>query len=220
SVVNEPAGPNCTTGGVAVITCADLDGNSTCDASDPVISTEYVCNGIDTLVTSTSLPIGDANCADGGVRLDVGADNGDGGGTAGDGVLQAGEIDSTTYVCNGANGSDGSNGQNGTNGDNSLVKTSPVGAGDATCPEGGFRIDVGLDNGDGGGIAGDGVLQDGEIDATTYVCNGADGSNGTNGTNGANGTDGKNGGCNAGGGDASLGALFAIALLVPRRRKR
>jgi hypothetical protein len=40
------------------------------------------------------------NCAGGGVRVDVGLDNGDGGGTARDNVLQTGEIDQTSYVCN------------------------------------------------------------------------------------------------------------------------
>jgi hypothetical protein len=40
------------------------------------------------------------NCTSGGVRIDVGLDNGDGGGTAGDRVLQSGEIDQTRYVCN------------------------------------------------------------------------------------------------------------------------
>ena len=47
----------------------------------------------------------------------AGLDDGGGGGTAGDGVLQAGEITSTAYVCNGADGI------------NTLVKTTPLAAG-------------------------------------------------------------------------------------------
>jgi hypothetical protein len=39
------------------------------------------------------------------------------------------------------------------------------------------RIDTGIDDGAGGGIAGDGVLQPGEVRQTQYVCNGAPGAN-------------------------------------------
>lgn len=46
------------------------------------------------------------NCTTGGKRFDVGLDNGDGDGTANDGVLQDSEIDSTDYVCNGDDGND------------------------------------------------------------------------------------------------------------------
>ena len=40
-----------------------------------------------------------ANCAHGGVKLESGIDEN------ADGVLQDGEVDSTTYICNGADGS-------------------------------------------------------------------------------------------------------------------
>jgi alpha-tubulin suppressor-like RCC1 family protein len=46
------------------------------------------------------------------------------------------------------------------------------------------RVDVGLDNGDGAGIAGDGVLQAGEIDQHFFSCNGADGTQGIQGVAG------------------------------------
>ncbi len=39
------------------------------------------------------------NCQAGGSRIDFGLDNGDGGGTANDGVLSSGEIDQTSYLC-------------------------------------------------------------------------------------------------------------------------
>lgn len=55
-------------------------------------------SGYNSLILVTSEPAG-ANCAADGSRLDVGLDNGDGGGTAGDNILQAGEIDSTSYLC-------------------------------------------------------------------------------------------------------------------------
>jgi hypothetical protein len=43
-------------------------------------------------------PIG-VNCLDPGARVDIGLDNGDGGATAGDGVLQASEIDDSEFIC-------------------------------------------------------------------------------------------------------------------------
>lgn len=53
----------------------------------------------------------------------------------------------------------------------SLVAVSTV---DTDCANGGVRINVGLDNGDGGGVAGDDSLQSGEIDDSAVVCHGAD----------------------------------------------
>jgi hypothetical protein len=47
----------------------------------------------------------------------------------------------------------------------------PIAAG-ATCATGGVTIQVGLDNGDGGGTAGNGVLESGEVDDSTIICNG------------------------------------------------
>jgi hypothetical protein len=55
-----------------------------------------------------------------------------------------------------------------------LVTITPEPIGER-CDAGGKRIDVGIDNGDGNGIAEDGVLQPGEIDDTQYVCNGIGG---------------------------------------------
>jgi hypothetical protein len=49
-------------------------------------------------VLLTAEPAG-VNCLDPGTRLDVGIDNGDGGGTPADGTLQPGEIDQTAYLC-------------------------------------------------------------------------------------------------------------------------
>jgi len=170
------------------------------------------------LVKTTVEPPG-ANCANGGIKVESGLDNGDGGGTADDGTLQTGEVDATSYVCN------GSPGASGTNGYNSLVLVdSVVGANCDAFSGTGQRIRWGLDNGDGGGTAGDGILQTGEVDGTAYVCdgdqgaqgpqgpqgppgsNGSNGSNGTNGTNGANGTNGTNGANGTNGTNGTNGA--------------
>lgn len=43
----------------------------------------------------------------------------------------------------------------------------------AACPQGGEEIESGLDDGAGGGIANDGVLEAGEVTSTSFVCNGS-----------------------------------------------
>jgi hypothetical protein len=96
------------------------------------------------------------NCADGGQRLDVGLDDNN------DGTLQAGEIDFTYYVCDGADGAAGLDGLN-------SLAVSTVEAPGVNCTDGGQRIDVGLDDNN------DGTLQAGEIDNTYYICDGAPG---------------------------------------------
>ena len=128
-----------------------------------ITSTQYVCAGETTpsaLVSTTVLSAGDSHCAGGGVEIDSGLDDGAGGGTAGDGTLQPGEITSTQYVCNGAGGA------------GSLVTTTQLPTGDVHCPNGGTQIDTGTDNGNNGGVADDGILQPGEITKTQYVCDG------------------------------------------------
>jgi CSLREA domain-containing protein/MYXO-CTERM domain-containing protein len=61
------------------------------------------------------------------------------------------------------------------------------------CSAGGSRIDAGSDTGAGGGIAGNGILEPGEIETSSNICNGVDGTNGTDGTDGTDGVDGTNG---------------------------
>jgi collagen type VII alpha len=115
-------------------------------------------------VTLTQLSPG-AQCPNGGVQINV-------------------EGQQPQIVCNGPLGSGGSSGATGPtgpggasgptggNGFATLVKTTPVDAGDTHCPQGGLRVDSGLDNGAGGGTANNGVLETGEILSTQYVCNG------------------------------------------------
>lgn len=153
SVSTEAAGSNCVNGGQRIDTGVDTNGNGTLD-SDEVTSSSYVCNGgtggtgsagndgDQALVAVSTEPAG-AHCADGGQRIDVGIDDN------GNGTLDAGEIDSTQYVCNG--------------GDSLLALTNePAGT---HCLAGGQRIDTGIDD------DGDGTLEASEIDHTAYVCN-------------------------------------------------
>lgn len=72
----------------------------------------------------------------------------------------------------GPKGDTGEQGEPGKDGVGSLLKLSAVFPG-AECTAGGTLIEVGLDNGDDDGVAGDGVLQTGEVDDSSYVCNGA-----------------------------------------------
>jgi hypothetical protein len=210
----EPAGPNCAQGGVMVQTGFDYNGTGAFEpGEDPTVT--YVCNGADgapgptgsdgapghnSLVLVTDEPTG-ANCAAGGQKIQTGLDLND------DGTLQADEVTETFYVCDGAAGADGTDGASGASGHDSLVLVSDEPAG-ANCAAGGKKIQTGLD------ANGNGTLDAGEVAATSYVCNGA------TGANGAAGADGKSGGCAAAGGAAGLAALWPLALLVARRRRR
>jgi hypothetical protein len=104
-----------------------------------------------------------ANCPAGGSAVKTGTD------TNGDGTLEDDEVTDTAYVCNGASGpsgpsgSPGPSGVSGSSGATALVRVEDEPAG-ANCPYGGKRIDSGVDTN------GDGVLQDGEVTATTYLC--------------------------------------------------
>lgn len=69
-----------------------------------------------------------ANCADGGRKITSGLDNGDGGGVARDGTLQSGEVDSTSYVCNGSTGATGATGPQGAQGDPGPIGITWMGA--------------------------------------------------------------------------------------------
>jgi len=162
---DEPAGDHCAEGGIAVQAGVDDDGDGTL-SDDEVDSTTYVCDGEDgasgedgssgtTLIATTDEPAGD-NCANGGTRLDAGVDD------DGDGVLDAEEVDDTTYVCNGADGASGTE---------TLVSVSDEPPGD-NCPYGGERVDSGPDT------DGSGTLDADEVTASSYVCNGTDGSSG------------------------------------------
>ena len=102
--------------------------------------------GAPALATTSAEPAG-TNCAYGGTKVEAGVDDN------GNGVLDASEVMSTTYVCNGE-------------GKNALVKTSPEPVGE-NCAFGGTRIETGLDANN------NAKLDANEIDAaaTSFVCN-------------------------------------------------
>jgi hypothetical protein len=184
ATVAEAAGANCTDGGLKTTAGLDANANNVLDAVE-VTSTAYVCNGangtngangssgangFNSLIATVAEAAG-ANCSNGGLKtttgLDVNANN----------VLDAVEVTSTAYVCNGASGANGSSGANGVN---SLTATVTEAAG-ANCTNGGMKTTSGLD------ANANNVLDAAEVTSTAYVCSGLNGANGSNGSAGANG---------------------------------
>lgn len=115
-------------------------------------------------------PAGD-RCENGGTRVDSGRD------LDGDGKLDEGEVDATTYVCDGLDGEPGADGPQGDRGDRgeegedggdaprALIDMAPEPSG-PNCANGGQKVTSGLDAND------NGVLDEGEISDTAYVCHG------------------------------------------------
>ncbi|MDA3864782.1 MAG: hypothetical protein PF689_13045 [Deltaproteobacteria bacterium] len=155
---NEPEGSNCTYGGKALHYGRDINDNGLLD-SDEIEGTTYVCNGdpgegFNSLISIMEEEPG-TNCTYGGQALRTGLDANN------DGLLQPGEVDSTVYVCNGANGY------------SSLVRQEDEPAG-PNCTYGGKAIHSGLD------LDTNDYLDPGEVQSSSFVCNGADGADGYN----------------------------------------
>ncbi|VAX01487.1 hypothetical protein MNBD_GAMMA20-2441 [hydrothermal vent metagenome] len=163
--------PDCTEGGILVETGIDENRNGVLDASE-VDASEKVCNGtsgangtdgnngLNALVKISTEAAG-GHCTHGGKRIDSGLD------LDSNGRLDAPETSSTDYICNGAPGVDGINGTDGSDGLNALIDMNPEPV-SANCPNGGLRIDVGIDTN------GNGSLDPAEITQTGFVCSGND----------------------------------------------
>jgi ELWxxDGT repeat protein len=194
----EPPGASCPAGGVAVLIGVDANGNGVLDPTE-VAQTSHVCHGVTgpagqtgadgktTLVQIQSEPTG-ATCPAGGTVVKAGIDQN------GNGVLDPAEATQTTYVCHGAQGApgndgtsctvvdngggskiiacsdgtqvtltDGEDGEDGQDGLTSLIRLDDEAPG-VNCPNGGVAIKTGVD------LDRDGVLQDGEVTQTKYVC--------------------------------------------------
>lgn len=105
--------------------------------------------GLNSLVEITDENAG-ANCPNGGEKISAGIDKNS------NGILDASEIVSTKFVCNGSNGV-------------ASLLTSQNEAPGANCKSGGIKIQFGQD------LNGDNTLNENEIEQTRYVCNGSDG---------------------------------------------
>jgi ELWxxDGT repeat protein len=147
------------------------DGTNGTDGQDGLNGTDGTdgqdgTDGLAALAVTTTLSAGssNSNCPDGGVQIDVGIDDN------GNGVLDSSEIDQTTYICNGADGADGGDGADGSASPNTILTSISSPSASLECDAGGRVIAQGLDNGDGGGVAQNGVLESGEVDYTTTYC--------------------------------------------------
>ncbi|NJK89531.1 MAG: hypothetical protein HC923_09100 [Myxococcales bacterium] len=143
---------DCANGGTRLDFGLDANGNDVLEAGE-INASSFLCNGSETNNTlvrrQTENP--GVNCPQGGSRITTGPD------LNGNLILDAVEVESTTFVCNGANGAPGSTG--------SAVRINPEPSG-ANCPLGGTRIQTGRD------ANGNGSLEDGEVSGTSYVCDG------------------------------------------------
>jgi uncharacterized protein (TIGR03382 family) len=147
-----------------------------------------------TLIDVTPEPAG-ANCDTGGVRISVGVDDGTPSGTFGNGILEAGEVERTAFVCNGRDGADGQDGAPGADGqDGAPGADGQDGAPGADGQDGAPGAD-----GQDGAPGADG--QDGAPGA-----DGQDGAPGADGQDGAPGADGQDGAPGADGEDGAAGA--------------
>ncbi len=167
SVVSEPSGANCVGGGQKIISGLDTNSNGQLDAGE-VSSNAYSCHGAagsngsagtsgQTSLVAVTVESSGANCAAGGRKVQTGLD------ANANSTLDAGEVQSTSYVCNGAQGVVGANGASGKN---SLIKITTESAG-ANCAFGGKKLEVGTDTNSSG------VLDSGEVSSFSYVCDGS-----------------------------------------------
>ncbi len=101
-----------------------------------------------TLVRFERVEVGDPACPTGGMRILQGRDSNS------NGVLDDGEVTSTIDSCDAR----------------FLTSTAPIAFGDPRCPGGGVEVSYGVDDGDGGGTAGNGVLENGEVDHVEELC--------------------------------------------------
>lgn len=164
-MTDEPAGSNCTSGGLKLNVGLDRNGDNLLQTSE-VDNTSYACGGFGALMTMQTLAAGDAHCTYGGTQIISGTDN-DGSGSllVADGSINTTNASKTHYVCNGAPGINGST--------VSLINSIALAPGHANCLYGGAEIVTGL-NSDGTGIL---VKADGSFNAAneltvTYSCNG------------------------------------------------
>ncbi len=152
-VESEPSPPDatCPMGGTTVLAGNDVNANGRLDA-DEVTSRQQICGPQAAPILSTSTPTGpSAQCKDGGVVVRSGPD------LNGNGRLDDEEVRASSEVCGSGAGA-------------RLTKTSVLAKGDASCPFGGARTESGVDDGSGEGIAGNGILEAGEVLVSNVTC--------------------------------------------------
>lgn len=168
----------CLDGGADIFIGSDANNNGILE-EDEVTSTTRLChgkaglsgpqgangiagsNGVDSLVNISIIEFGDALCPVGGIQIASGQD------VNANGQLDEAEVVDTEPICNGAMGLQGSNGNDGDNGHSALIERhNPP---PHLCSNG-IVINFGIDNGNGGGIADDGIMHGDEVAESLKVC--------------------------------------------------
>lgn len=147
AITNESAGNNCPNGGQRIDVGIDKNKDNVL-GQDEIQSTTFICNatsGLNSLVSVGPEQSG-PNCASGGQKINVGLD------INRNNELDANEIQSSSYVCNGNDGI----------GTLVNVLTEPAGL---NCEVGGLKIHAGKD------INKNGTLDDSEIQNSSFICN-------------------------------------------------
>jgi len=216
SIQNEAPLSACASGGVTLNSGVDTNHDLVLQSTE-ITGTQYICNanngiagwsgfnglagtsGLSALVV-VSNELHGANCATGGTQVSAGFD------TNQDKTLNALEVTSSNYICNGTNGSNGSSGNSGPDGTAGLNGINgAAGTNGATGNNGAAGAT---------GLAG----TNGSIGATGAA--GATGATGSAGSDGAAGTDGRDGAAGAAGSNGTPGAsgfksLVAIVAELP-----
>ena len=158
----------CKTSGWEVIDIIGADGKDGLDGASGI-------DGVDGVDANAVLirAVNGSACPSGGTTFEIGYD------LNSNGQFDAAEVTGAVDICNGGQGTAGPqgppgiNGTDGTNGSTSpntmLTSISPPAA-SLGCTAGGRVTAQGLDNGDGGGTAQNGILESGEVDYTTTYC--------------------------------------------------
>ncbi len=168
----------CTEGGADIFIGNDSNRNGILE-EDEVTSTTRLCHGkeglsgpqgatgpngipgFDSLVNTTIIDYGNESCMYGGLLISVGLDLND------NDTLDAEEITSSEFICNGMIGANGINGADGASGHTALVER--IDPPEHLCSNG-FVINFGVDNGNGDGVADDEIMHDDEIVESLKIC--------------------------------------------------
>lgn len=163
----------CLNGGLRIAAGLDIDGDGALQGGEE-LNVEFICNGENgndgatgdagadgrsVLVTINEDP---TECANGGIEIVLEYDN-DGDGTGDESI-------GSYIICDGA---DGATGPAGNDGVGLLIRKSPSDVAD--CPNGGTLVEIDRDEN------GNGLFDDGAIDVSFDVCNGANGDTGAAG---------------------------------------
>ena len=128
--------------------------------------------GLTSLIVSRTEPAG-SNCQNGGILVETGLDD------DGNGALSVNEVDSILFVCNGDTGQDGQDGldgqdgQDGVNGSSTgtmMVARLTTAPASMNCNGTGELLEQGMDDGRGGAVAQNGVLESSEVLFRTLIC--------------------------------------------------